>query len=142
MRALSLLIFFLLPIITMAQEADDILGYWLTDDGDAKIEIFKEGGKYHGKIVWLREPLNDEGKPKTDVENPDKDKRDQPILGIRLVYGFEFDDDQWEDGDIYDPKEGKTYSCRIRMKKGKLEVRGYVGTPLFGRTVIWTKTTL
>ncbi len=142
MKALSLAILLFVPSIIFAQEADDVLGYWLTDDGDAKIEIFKEGGEYHGKIVWLREPLNDEGKPKTDTNNPDASRRNDPVIGLRLVSGFEFDDDQWEDGEIYDPKDGKTYSCRMRLKKGKLEVRGYVGMPMFGRTVIWSKTTL
>ena len=126
----------------MAQNADDVLGYWLTDKGTAKIEIYKEAGKYNGKIVWLREPNDEKGMPKVDVENPDKDLRSRPVMGLNLVSGFNFDGDQWEDGEIYDPEEGKTYSCRMRLKKDKLEVRGYIGTPLFGRTVVWTRTSL
>jgi uncharacterized protein (DUF2147 family) len=141
MKLLSL-IFFLIPASLVAQDADDILGYWLTDDGEAKIQIFKEGGKYHGEVVWLKEPLDENGKPKTDTQNPEKEKRKKPVIGMRLVYGFEFEDDQWEGGEIYDPKEGKTYECRIRLKRGKLEVRGFIGMPMFGRTVVWTKTSL
>ena len=53
---------------------------------------------------------------------------------------FEFDDGQWEDGDIYDPKSGKTYSCVIKMQKdGSLHVRGFIGISLLGRTTLWTK---
>ena len=142
MKALSLLIFLIVPSFIFAQEADDVLGYWLTDDGDAKIEIFKEDGEYHGKIVWLREPLDEDGKARTDTNNPDVSKRNDSVIGLRLVSGFIFNDNQWEEGEIYDPKDGKTYSCRMRLKKGKLEVRGYVGMPMFGRTVVWSKTTL
>ncbi|WP_422356524.1 DUF2147 domain-containing protein [Roseivirga pacifica] len=124
----------------MQNNPDDVLGFWMTDDGGAKIEIFKEAGKYHGKIVWLKEPLNEQGKPKLDKENPDEALKTRPIIGMKLVKDFAFDDGQWEDGEIYDPKEGKTYSCRMRLKKEKLEVRGYIGAPMFGKTVVWTRT--
>ena len=117
MKALSLLIFLIVPSFIFAQEADDVLGYWLTDDGDAKIEIFKEDGEYHGKIVWLREPLDEDGKARTDTNNPDVSKRNDSVIGLRLVSGFIFNDNQWEEGEIYDPKDGKTYSCRMRLKK-------------------------
>lgn len=122
-----------------AQKADDILGTWLTDEGKARIEVYKENGKYNGKIVWLKEPKNEDGSVKIDKENPEKGLRNRPIVGLNLINGFVFDDDQWEDGEIYDPESGKTYSCRIKMKEGKLEVRGYIGAPMFGRTVVWTR---
>lgn len=140
MRVFSILLF-LIPSFVFAQDADDVLGYWMTDDGKAKIEIYKEAGKYNGKIVWLAEPYEN-GKPKLDTENPEEELRSRPLMGLNLVSGFEFDDDQWEDGEIYDPKEGKTYSCRMRLKGNELEVRGYIGVPMFGRTVIWTRTSL
>lgn len=141
MKILSLLLFFI-PSVVFAQNADDVLGYWLTDEETAKIEIYKEGNLYNGKIVWLEEPNGDDGKPKLDVENPEESLQSRPLMGLNLVSGFVFDDDQWEDGQIYDPKEGKTYKCRMRLKKGKLEVRGYIGAPMFGKTVVWTRTEL
>lgn len=134
----SLLLFFL-SFSAIAQSADDVLGLWLTDDGKARIEIYKESGKYSGKIVWLKEPNNSDGSPKLDEENPDAELQKKPIIGLNLVKGFTFNDDQWEGGEIYDPENGKTYSCRIRLKSGKLEVRGYIGAPMFGRTVVWTR---
>jgi uncharacterized protein (DUF2147 family) len=57
-----------------------------------------------------------------------------------ILKGFEKDgDNEYEDGTIYDPKNGKTYSCIIRQKGNKLSVRGYIGVSLIGRTTTWTK---
>nr|WP_228692493.1 DUF2147 domain-containing protein [Lunatimonas sp.] len=122
-----------------AQRPDDIVGQWYTTERDAKVEIFKERGKYHGKVVWMDEPETN-GKPKVDENNADKAKRDRPILGMRLLSDFSYEDGKWEDGTIYDPRNGKTYSCTIKKKDAStLEVRGYVGVSLIGRTVEWTK---
>ncbi len=142
----QLLIFLFSSIISTntAQTAgDDVLGIWETDDGKAKIEIYKASGKYSGKIVWLKEPNNENGQAKRDKENPDKELRSRPILGINLVRDFEFDgDDRWAGGKIYDPENGKTYSCYMKLRKGKLQVRGYIGLTMFGRTVTWTRSSL
>lgn len=136
-------LFFILLIATgvslKAQKADDVLGIWLTDEGKAKIEVYKENGKYNGKIIWLKEPNNPNGSPKLDKENPDKELQKRPILGLNLIKGFTFDDGVWEDGEIYDPESGKTYACRMKLKSNKLEVRGYIGMAMFGRTVVWTR---
>ena len=142
MHKFTILLSFLSLVITNninAQSADDVLGLWLTDDGKARIEIYKEQGKYNGKIVWLREPSNPDGTPKLDKENPDKELQKKPIIGLNLVKGFNYDDGVWEDGEIYDPENGKTYACRMKLKGDKLDVRGYIGVSMFGRTVVWTK---
>jgi uncharacterized protein (DUF2147 family) len=62
-------------------------------------------------------------------------------MGLLLLRDFVFDgDDTWEDGEIYNPKEGKTYSCKITFdEKDKIKVRGYIGISLFGKTVYWTR---
>jgi hypothetical protein len=70
--------------------ADDITGVWLTGTGKAHIKIDNIKGYYFGRIVWLKEPLNEEGKPKTDANNPDKNKQNTGLLGIRLLDGFEY----------------------------------------------------
>ncbi len=140
-----LLIIFLGTFINfnlLAFKPDDVLGEWLTEDKDAKIEIYKKDGEYYGKIIWLKEPLRN-GKPKTDDKNPDKSKRERKLLGLVIMTHFIYDEDGvWEDGNIYDPKSGNTYSCKMTLSKDKktLEVRGYIGISLFGRTSVWTKT--
>jgi len=135
----------LLAIPASAQvRADDVLGVWLTEGKEpAKIQVYKTGKKYYGKIVWLKNPTAN-GKTKVDKNNPDKNKRNHPIIGLVILTEFEFDgDDEWEDGDIYDPESGKTYSCYLSLKdKNTLKVRGYVGISVFGRTELWTRTTL
>ncbi|WP_194776892.1 DUF2147 domain-containing protein [Pararhodonellum marinum] len=141
MKTLSFLsaLFFLLSFHLMAQKADDIVGEWYNTEKDAKIEIYQNGDTFHGKIVWLENPEED-GKPRRDVNNSDKSKRDRPIMGMNLLRDFKYNDGTWEDGTIYDPKNGKTYSCIIKKKNPEvLEVRGYVGISLIGRTVEWTK---
>ncbi len=130
-----------------AQEvkADDILGVWLNEDKDAHVEIYKDGGKYFGKIIWLKTPIREEtGKPKLDRENEDESLRSRPVMGLLLLNNFEFDgDDEWEDGTIYDPKNGKTYKCYMEFEeddnKDNLKVRGYIGFSLLGRTTYWTR---
>src|ERR1700758_4194512 len=88
---------------------DIILGTWLTGSGKGKVQIYKTGVEYSGKIVWLKEPLTESGKPKTDKNNPDEAKRSAPILGLNMLKGFVFYNDKWVDGTIYDPENGKTY---------------------------------
>ncbi len=123
-----------------SQKADDILGVWLSGSKKAHVEIYKQGDKFYGKIVWLRDPLDDQGKPKVDKNNPDKGKKTVPLIGLNLLKGFEFDEDEWEDGTIYDPENGKTYSCVITLKdKNTMNVRGYIGISMIGRTEAWLR---
>ncbi len=127
-----------------SRKADDILGTWLNQEATGKVQIFKENGKYFGKIIWLKEPTDKEtGKPRTDIENPDPVLKTTPLIGLVNLKNFIFDgDDEWEDGTIYDPKNGKTYSCYIRFdeKPNTLRIRGYIGISMLGRTTLWTKT--
>ena len=122
-------------------KADDILGVWMTGGKEpAKIQIYKSGEKYYGKIIWLKNPTEN-GKQRTDGNNPNEAKRNNPIIGLELLTGFRFDgDDEWKGGDIYDPESGKTYSSYMYLKDNNtLRVRGYVGISLFGRTESWTR---
>lgn len=126
--------------LSFAQK-EKVEGYWLNQEKDAKIEIYKaKDGKFYGKIIWLKEP-NRDGKPKTDINNPKENLRATPIIGMLILKAFEKeDDDDYEDGTIYDPKSGKTYSCNITVKNANtLSIRGYVGISLIGRTTVWTR---
>jgi uncharacterized protein (DUF2147 family) len=114
------------------------LGQWQNED--ATFEIFENEGKLAGRIVDLKEPLRD-GKPKVDIHNSDPSKRSRPVMGMMFMYGFaKKSETKWENGTIYDPKSGNTYSCTMELDgPDKLKVRGYIGISLIGRTDVWTR---
>jgi len=116
------------------------VGVWLVASGDAAVAITDCGGELCGKIVWLKEPLNSEGKPKRDVHNTDPAQRERPICGLPLLYGFKPEGDgRWSGGYIYNPRNGKTYHATITAgTDGTLKLRGYVGLPIFGESQTWT----
>jgi uncharacterized protein (DUF2147 family) len=97
-------------------KADDILRIWLTAGKEpAKIQIYKSGEKYYGKIVWLRNSTNND-KQRVDNNNPDKSKQNQPIIGLIILKDFKIDTDEWEDGTIHDPETGKIYDCILTFR--------------------------
>ncbi|SMO73460.1 DUF2147 domain-containing protein [Solitalea koreensis] len=144
--ALILFVFLTYSLSTFAQtSADAIVGVWFNKDKDAKIQIYKKGNEFFGKIVWLLHPKDDEGQDKRDKENPDDQLKKRQIFGFEILHDFKYnaDDKQWDSGKIYDPKSGKTYSCKISIKdKGSINVRGFVGISLIGRTDVWTRATI
>jgi len=128
-------IFSLFSLSIIAQQADDITGLWKTSEKKSHIEIYRKGKQYFGKISWLKEPNDQEsGKPVTG-------KNGDPILNMEILEGFVFDEDEWEDGTVYDPESGKTYYCSMEITEdGRLKIRGSLD-PMgwVGRTDIWTR---
>lgn len=141
LRKVSLFIMlFVLSVQVFAQKKDDILGKWLNPSGEGQIEIYKRGDKFFGKLVWVKEPNDANGKPKTDEKNPTENLRNRPVLGLEILKNFIFDDGKWIDGTIYDPKSGKTYSCKLTLKDhNQLSVRGFIGVSLIGRTEVFKR---
>jgi uncharacterized protein (DUF2147 family) len=127
---------------SLAYNSDAVVGVWKTGDGNAIVRIYKSGENYQGKIVWLKEPIDPEtGKPKIDKNNATETSKSRPVLGMVNIWGFKFiEKNLWDEGNIYDPKSGNTYSCTIKMTNANsLEVRGYIGVSLIGRTDVWTR---
>ena len=136
-----------------AAPGDVIIGDWQPSDGRSVIRIYKgvaadgeSPDKYYGKIVWLLEPNDDAGRPRTDVNNPDESKRSQPLKGLVNMRALEFvgseKDLQWDEGTIYDPKNGSDYSFKVeidRKKPNLLVGKGYIGISLFGREDTWKR---
>lgn len=119
---------------------DDIIGVWLSANGQAHLQIYKEADKYFGKLVWLKDPNNAKGGPKVDANNPDESLRTKPLLGLVILRNFKYDDGEWSGGRVYDPQNGKDYKCYMKLKDAKtLNVRGYIGFSLLGRTEVWTR---
>ncbi len=131
-----------LPTITYANNPDAILGFWKTGEGNAVVQIYKQGDKYFGKIATIKEP-NDPttGKPKLDIKNNNKQLQTRPLLGLVNLRDFKFiKQNSWKEGNIYDPKTGNDYSCKITMiDNNTIEVRGYMGISLIGRTDTWKR---
>ena len=135
-----LLVFTICSLSVFAQKKDDVLGKWSNPSGEGQVEIYKRGEKYFGKLAWLKEPNDEKGKPKTDIKNPNANLRSKSILGLEILKDFVFEDGKWTDGTIYDPKTGKTYSCNLNIKSdGQLNIRGYIGISLIGRSESWKR---
>ncbi len=141
--AIGLIMALAMPVLAhAADEADGIVGVWVTKGGGARVKIEKgTDGKYFGKIIWLKDPNDSAGQPFRDENNPDESKHDQPIIGLKMIKDFQYAGKNiWEKGKIYDPDDGKTYDCQLTLKGPKnLDVRGYYIVRAFGRTEAWTK---
>jgi uncharacterized protein (DUF2147 family) len=129
---------------TEVAESDKIVGVWEVGSGKARVKITKYGDKFGGKIVWLKEPNYPDGTKKVDKNNPDESKRTTPLLGYNNLLGFSYKGkSEYDGGTIYDPENGNVYNCVIALKdENTLEVRGYIGVQLFGRTDTWKRVTL
>lgn len=129
-----------------AQSADKIVGIWWNEEKTSKIEVKKVDGKYIGTIVYMIPEKYENGQPPKDKENPDESLRSRSIVGLQILSGLKYDadDNEWDDGSIYDPKSGKTYDCYVWLDSDKLmKLKGYVaGIKWLGRSSEWYKTTL
>lgn len=136
--AFCLLIFSSQQSIAEFANDDAIVGIWLTAEKDGYIKIYKNDNSIEGIVL---KSLNPEDANRVDINNPDPKKRDQSLLGLIIMRGFNFDGvNRWTGGQLYDPNTGKTYQGNLELiDTDKLALRGYVGVPLFGRTENWTR---
>jgi uncharacterized protein (DUF2147 family) len=118
------------------EESEHIIGIWFTDDRASKIQIYKVQNQYFGKVVWLKTPLVN-GKEVVDVKNPDSKLRLRSVLGLQIFTNFIFEgNNSWTKGEIYDLRSGRTVAGKLSLKnRNTLDVRGYIGNPIFGKTV-------
>ncbi len=143
-KQMILALILLFPVTALFGQAERVVGIWLTADKDSQVEIFKKANnQYYGKVVWLDEPLNEQGRPKVDDKNPDRSMHTTPIMGLELLKGFTYNasKNEWSGGTIYDPKNGRTYSAYMRLDgNNKLVIKGYVmGMRFLGRETEWIR---
>ena len=119
-------------LVSMAGYSQDVLGKWLTESGDAQVEIYMAGNKLNGKIIWLQQ-----GPETKDRHNPDAKLQDRKLMGVNILSGLSKSKDKWEGGKIYNPKNGKSYKCSIWLDGDQLKVRGYLG--MFYETQTWKR---
>lgn len=115
-----------------------VIGKWKTIDEEGKpksiVEIYEKSDKIYGKVIEILEAEN-KNKKCTKCSGEEKNK---PILGMVIIKGLTKDGAEYNDGEILDPKNGKTYQCFINLEgNDKLKVRGFIGFSLFGRTQYW-----
>ena len=128
-------------LLAFSQTNSDIVGEWYNAEKDAVITLFEENETVSGKITWMESPNDDNGNPKTDPLNPDEKLKSRARMGMVMMSGFAFDQDNvWDDGELYDPKKGKTYSGMMTLKdKNTIDLRGYIGFSFIGRSSTWTR---
>ena len=130
------MIFMLAPLA--AAFAQDVVGKWKLEDGTAIVEVYKSGDAYNGKIVWLEKPTEADGSPAVDNNNPDKALRSRKLIGLNMLSGLKKNGGEYTGGSIYDPGNGKTYNCSMKVEGDILKVRGSLDKKgLLGRTMDW-----
>lgn len=134
----------LVAFVPVAQAANDTpVGTWRTfDDNTGKatsiVKIHKVDGVLQGKVVKVL--YSDQG-PHPICKECEGERHNQPVEGMQIIWGLERDGDEWDNGHILDPGNGKVYDLKMSVTEGgqKLEVRGYIGWSLFGRTQVWQR---
>ena len=144
---INIAVIILAATASFASDRPEVLGCWDTVGNSSKVELYPCGDKLCGKVAWLKYPNFMDAKDgpvgtmKIDHKNPDPALRNRPILGLQVIEGLTpAGSDKWDQGRCYDPESGNTYRCRIRLASPeRLEMRGYIGIPLIGRTYVLTR---
>ena len=123
----------------------DITGYWLTANRSNIVQFYRNGDSYNGKIVWVRNNKDKKGRPLTDVNIPDKSKRNNPIVGTVMVTNLKYNakTKTYEGGKAYLPQTGKTFGCKAKLtgNNNALQVTAMAGLSMMSKTLTWTRTT-
>lgn len=142
--ALSILLLVAAPLSSSeaAPAAATPVGVWKTVDEDtgkdkALVQVEERGGELQGRIAHLFSP----SEPNPVCDQCEGERRNQPITGMQILWGFKRSGQGWSDGHILDPENGKTYKAKLQLQQGGavMEVRGYLGVSALGRTQRWVR---
>lgn len=126
-----------------SEDPDAVVGKWLSSKKRNQVQIYKQGNKYYGKLVWLLEPNDpDTQRPKVDKENPDANLRNRPLMNMQLIKGLVYKgNNTWGEGEVYNPEDGRTYGCEVVLRNpNTVDMRGYIiGFNLVSKTRTWTR---
>jgi uncharacterized protein (DUF2147 family) len=117
-------------------DEDRILGRWYTENSQAAFDFFRDGEMYKAKLIPLEIP------DLKDYKNPVDSLRNRKLYGAVTIYGLIYDQkkQQWLDGKVYNPDDGRIYTCYCYItKNGTLVFRGYIGFPALGKSQVWTR---
>ena len=126
-------------ITSIPAQAGDPTGMWLSQDGDVKMKVARCGDAICSTIAWLKNPNDEKGKPKVDINNADASKRNRPIMGSAIILPMKADGaDKWS-GQVYNAEDGKTYSGSFALSAAnKADLKGCVA--IICKTKTWTRT--
>ena len=146
MKLAAFVITALLSIAPLAPvfAADTPVGLWKNIDDEtgkpkALIRITENEGAFQGQIEKLYREPNEDQNPKCD--KCEGARKDQPIVGMVILSGLKKEGEEFNGGEIIDPKNGKVYKAKMHLTDAgkKLSVRGYVGMPMLGRSQVWVR---
>lgn len=127
-----------------AADASTPVGQWKTIDDETNVprsivEISEVNGELQGRVTKIF--YRPDEKPDPVCEKCDGPRKDQPIIGMIFLWGLKPDGNGWAGGHILDPKNGKTYNAKLSLQDAgnMLRVRGFIGTPLLGRSQTWLR---
>lgn len=124
------------------QAAGGPIGLWLDHTGRGAIEIAPCANALCGRIVWLKEPKDKQGRPLVDALNEDRRQRLRPICGLQIIGDLRLQNDgSWDNGWIYDPEQGESFDVEVRLRTpDMLQVKGYKGLKFLSETYQWRRT--
>lgn len=139
------LVLALAPVMAMAQTAGSLVGKWKTIDDETNaprsiVEITEVNDELQGRILQIF--YRPDEKPDPVCEACEGERKDKPVIGMTFLWGLKPDGaNEWASGSVLDPKNGKTYNAKATLTEAgqKLRLRGFIGTPLLGRTQIWLR---
>ena len=144
MKKMVLLFVLMISTSTLFAQHEDITGLWKTIDDETNkpksvVKLYIQDGKLFGDVVKLFRKEGEDPDPICDKCDKDDPRYNKKIVGMTIITDMEYqkDDNEWEDGEIMDPKKGKVYDCKLWVEDGKLQVRGYV--LFFHRTQEWLR---
>jgi len=140
---MALLVFAASVTAGAAAQNPSAVGDWLTEKKNGIIEIYRcaGGDALCGKLAWFRIKPDDPNPLALDLNNPDPQLRSRSLCAMTFMTGFkQTDANKWEDGSIYDPDSGNNYHATMKLRDdGTLDLHGYIGISLIGRSEIWTR---
>ncbi|MDE1891471.1 MAG: DUF2147 domain-containing protein [Betaproteobacteria bacterium] len=137
LRKLSLIV--LISVVNLAYASSNLTGVWQTfneqHQPNSLVEITEQQGQLVGKVILIYPEQEHDSNPVCDKCKGVNHNR--PVLGMTILWGFSLHNGQ--EGYILDPETGNVYHATLTLQHNQLLVRGYIGIPLFGRSVIWSR---
>ena len=129
------------PSVTI--NPDLVCGKWMSTEKNLIVQVYRDHGDYKAKVVWFLNTDTSKGMDEwTDNKNPDPNLRNRKLIGLSILENMDYvpKSRSWENGKIYDAKNGRHWSASARIDdNGHLKVTGYWQFKFIGRTMTFTR---